>query len=107
MAKRGGQPGNRNARNAREWRDAIRYVLAGIDRKERTDKSEAAHIVGLRKVARKFVEAAENIDAWALKDLGDRWDGKPTQAMELSGPDGAEFPLCGTIRFVSVKPPED
>lgn len=95
--------GNQNARNAREWRDAIRYTLAKRGRELDPDGSDAAHIRGLRKVAEKFVESAEAGDAWALKELGDRWDGKPRQQVELSGPEGAEFPLCGTVRFVNTR----
>ena len=94
--------GNQNARNAREWRDAIRYALARKGRESDPDGSDAAYVCGLRMVAEKFVDAACNGDAWALKELGDRWDGKPTQAMELGGPGGGDIPLNGTVRFISL-----
>lgn len=102
MAESGAQPGNTNAANGKEWKEAIRYALAKKGADE--DGDVHAHIRGLRKVAMKFVEAAENGDAWAMKELGDRWDGKPAQAVELSGPDGE--PLVALLNYVPICPPD-
>lgn len=93
--------GNRNASKGREWREAIRYALAKVGADEEGD--EHAHIRGLRKVAQKFVAAAEEGEAWAMKELGDRVDGKAPQGIELSGPDGGEIPMSGTVIFKKVK----
>lgn len=89
MANRGAPPGNKNASNAKEWKDAIRYALAKKGANE--DGDEHAHIRGLRVVAKKFVDACASGDAWAMKELGDRWDGKPPQAIQHSG--DSENPL--------------
>lgn len=100
MAETGGQPGNTNGAKGREWRDAIRYALAKKGRG--LDGDEAAYRKGLNAVAEKFVEAAAKGEAWAMKELGDRTDGKAIQAIEMSTPDGPigvvykmEFPEHG------------
>ena len=80
MAERGGQPGNKNATRGAEWRQAIKRALA--------HRSGQTYRKGLDEVAQKFVEAAANGDAWAIKEIGNRIDGKPRQATEISGPDG-------------------
>lgn len=97
MANKGGQPGNKNARRGTDWRDAIRHALAEAGRDIEGD--EAAYKKGLQKVAKKFIEAAEEGESWAMKELGDRVDGKATQAVELSGPDGQPLP---TLNFAPV-----
>lgn len=76
MAERGGQPGNTNAASGTEWRDAIRRALAR--------RGEGGWREGLDEVADKFVEAAAAGDAWALKEIGDRMDGKPKQALDVA-----------------------
>ena len=69
MANRGGQPGNKNAAGKQVWRDAIRKALA-------KDKQ------ALERVATKLIEEAQNGDMAAIKELGDRLDGKPKQSIE-------------------------
>lgn len=86
MAEKGAPKGNNNASRGTDWRDAIHYALAQAGRG--IDGDAAAYKKGLRKVAQKFIEAAEEGEAWAMKELGDRTDGKPNQAIEISGPDG-------------------
>ena len=66
----GAPPGNKNAVKGAEWRQAIKRALA--------HKSGKTYREGLDEVATKFVEAAANGDAWAMKELGDRVDGKPS-----------------------------
>jgi len=86
----GAQPGNRNATKGADWRDAIRYELAAIGRDVEGD--DPAYRKGLRKCAAKFIEAACDGNLLALKELGDRMDGKAPQAIELGGPDGGPIP---------------
>ena len=93
MAERGGQPGNINATKGAEWRQAIKRALA--------HKSGKTYREGLDRVARKFVEAAENGDAWALKEIGDRIDGKPQQGIDLAGQ--IELPVSGTVHLVKCR----
>lgn len=57
--------GNSNAARGKEWRDAVRKAL--VQGKK------------LDKLAQKLIELAEEGDLQALKEIGDRMDGKPTQ----------------------------
>lgn len=90
----GGQPGNDNATKGADWRHAIKRSLSRF--------SEKDYRSGLDLLADEFVKAAANGDSWALKELGDRMDGKPTQSHQLSGPDGG--PLNGVITVDVVQP---
>ena len=95
----GAQPGNTNGKRGSEWRDAIRHALAQVGQK--VEGEEAAYKKGLRKVAATFIEAAEDGEAWAMKELGDRTDGKATQSMELSGPEGGPIETT-QLNFVPI-----
>lgn len=67
MAERGGQPGNRNATKNKLWAEALNRALLAEDGKK------------LRSLADKLIERAENGDVTALKEIGDRIDGKAVQ----------------------------
>jgi len=99
MAERGGQAGNNNAGKGREWRDAVRYELARIGREIEGDGS--AYQKGLRDCAKEFIKAVRAGEAWALKELGDREDGKAAQSIDLSGE--VNIPVSGTVRHVKSK----
>lgn len=73
MAERGGQPGNQNASKNKPFWHAIDRAIAQEDGKR------------LRAAAEKLLDAAAAGEAWAIKELGDRLDGKPAQAIALSG----------------------
>ena len=77
--KGGGQPGNQNARKGKLFYDALRVALVQEDRKK------------LRKITEKLVEAAEEGEPWAVKEIMDRMDGKPVNTTELSGKDGGDI----------------
>lgn len=81
MATAGAPEGNSNAKKGREWTAAIRNALAHY--------SGAGATEGMNKIAKKLIDAAENGDAWALRELGDRIEGKPAQVVEGTGADGA------------------
>ena len=66
--KGGGQPGNSNAARGTRWREALRKALAKMDG---GDKGKA-----LEKVAVALIGAAQEGDISAIKELGDRIDGK-------------------------------
>ena len=100
MAERGAQEGNNNAGKGTDWRDAIRYELAKIGRE--IDGDDPAYKKGLRECASQFIRAAQEGEMWALKELGDRTDGKSTQAVELSGPDGGPVDTRMTMEFVDA-----
>jgi hypothetical protein len=88
--KKVGAPiGNTNSsRNNRMWADTIRRVIAQSD-------GEA-----LRKVAEALVLKAQEGDISAIKELGDRIDGKSVATTELTGVDGSSLPLSIGISFV-------
>lgn len=67
--------GNQNAKQGAEWRSAIKRALSR--------RSGENWRKGLDEVADKYVQAAANGDPWAMKDLGDRLDGKPSQSVDL------------------------
>jgi hypothetical protein len=91
MAERGAPLGSQNAKKGKLFYDQLRKVLVQED------------ALRLRKIAEKLVEAAEEGEAWAVKEIMDRMDGKPVQSTEISGVDGE--PLTG-IQVMFVKPNE-
>ena len=93
----GAPVGNKNGATGTEWRDAIRHALAEIGRD--VDGKEAAYRKGLYEVADKFIEAAKAGEPWAMKEIGDRMDGKPKQSQEISGPGGGDIPVKAHLIF--------
>lgn len=83
MAERGGQPGNTNASKNKPFWHAIDRAIAQENGKR------------LREAAEKLLDAAAAGEPWAVKELGDRLDGKPAQA--ITGPDG------GAIQFQEIQ----
>ena len=77
--ERGAQPGNKNAVKNRPWAEALNRALLAEDGK------------ALRALADKIVEKALEGDVPALREIGDRLDGKPAQQVQLSG--DADAPL--------------
>jgi len=73
MRKRGGQIGNTNGARPHIWTDAIRWALAQKDEKGRKR---------LRQAAIALIQQAEAGNVPALKELGDRLEGKAIQAIE-------------------------
>jgi hypothetical protein len=47
----------------------------------------------LRRVAKALITKASDGDVSAIKEIGDRLDGRPTQATEISGPAGEPIQL--------------
>ena len=90
----GAQPGNQNATKGKEFRQALKRVLA---RKYNTVSA------GLEKIAEVLVNAAESQEAWAAKEIADRFDGKPAQA--IIGGDEDDPPLkVQKVERVIVRP---
>lgn len=73
----GAQPGNKNAAKAKRWQKALERALARVGGD--VDK-------GLDSIADQVVRAAISGDPVAWKEIGDRLDGKPAQA--ITGADG-------------------
>jgi len=76
----GAPSGNRKPSATRCWADAIRRALA---RREKSGKG-----AGLNRLAEALLDKAAEGDLVALRELGDRLDGKPAQAIsaELTTP---------------------
>lgn len=88
----GGAPiGNQNAAKSRMFYDKLRLVL--------TQNPER-----LRKIAEELVSKAEQGEAWAIKELIDRVDGKAHQAVALENADGS--PILTQIQVSFIKPDE-
>jgi hypothetical protein len=83
--------GNDNARKGKLFYGELRKVLVQND------------ALRLRSIAEKLVEAAEDGEAWAVKEIMDRMDGKPLQATSIENPDGTA--ITG-IQVTFVKPSE-
>lgn len=78
MAKRGAPIGNRNKTRGMEWKQALRKALA---------HSGGNVEKGLEKAAKKLVAQANKGSLWAIEHLADRFDGKPTQTVDVTHTD--------------------
>ena len=90
---KGGQPNNQNAKKGRLFFDQLRKELVQED------------AVKLRMIARKLVEAAQDGEPWAVKEIMDRVDGKAIQVTEMSGLDGGAIETITSIN-INLKKPE-
>lgn len=88
----GAPEGNTNSKaENRLWGNTIRRAIAQSD----PDK--------LRRIADKMLALAEGGEQWAVKELGDRLDGKPSQSLDIgSDPDR---PMVTKIVREIVHPP--
>lgn len=84
--------GNKNAAKGKLFYDQLRKVLIQDDQ------------LKLRLIAEKLVEAAEDGEAWAVKEIIDRVDGKAIQFQEITGADGEALITSIAVNF--VKPTE-
>ena len=71
--------GNKNATKNKPWRDAINWAL------ENHENSQTERAQALRDIATKLIDQALQGDLVAMKELGDRVEGKAAQSVELSG----------------------
>lgn len=83
--------GNDNAKKGKLFYDVLRRTLV-------QDNG-----LKLRAIAEKLVEAASEGEAWAVKEIIDRMDGKPLQATSIENPDGTA--ITG-LQITFVKPSE-
>ena len=83
--------GIKNASKGKLFFGELRKVLVQEDAKR------------LRAIAEKLVKSAEDGEAWAVKEIMDRMDGKPLQATSIENPDGTA--ITG-IQVTFVKPSE-
>jgi hypothetical protein len=78
----GAPKGNQNAS-----KQAKRVWLAAIERALKK-RSLTSRVEALDELAEKLLQACDKGDVPALKELGDRLEGKPIQQIEASGPNG-------------------
>ena len=81
MAERGGQPGNSNATKGKPWAEALARVNI---------QSDGAK---MRELAELVWNMALSGDQQAIKEIGERHDGKAVATTELSGPEGGPVPV--------------
>ena len=88
---RGAPLGNQNAKG-RIFNDALRRAVAQDDGKR------------LRATAETLLTLASEGEAWAVRELADRLDGKVAQSLALTGEDGGAIKLVQRIERVVVDP---
>ncbi len=76
----GGRP--RGSLGERTWRDAINLAVREL-RDETTKDGKVKKVRALRLLARKLVDCGLEGDVAALKEIGDRLDGKAMQGVDL------------------------
>lgn len=86
--------GNQNNRKAKPWAEALNRALE--------THRPADQRLALDALAKSLVAKAMDGDIPALKEIGDRLDGKPTQQTEISGLDGGT--IYATINRVITDP---
>lgn len=82
----GAPAGNQNAREGRIWRDAIRRAILADDGQR------------LRAIAEALLTKAAEGDVAAIKELGDRIDGKPAQMIGVG-----QDPDAGPVQITRVE----
>ncbi len=75
-----GRPKGAENRN-REWRDAIRKAAHELRAADDSDKPKKVRAIRL--LARKLVTKALEGDVAAIREVGDRLDGKATQSVQV------------------------
>jgi len=80
----GGQPGNNNASGARRARKALELALDRID----NDRPVASGMTKLVKIWQTQIEKAIEGDNQSAQMIADRLDGRPGQAIQVTGEDG-------------------
>jgi hypothetical protein len=92
----GAPVGNQNGSKGRQWSEAVKRAIRAKYGKEWEQ--------ALQDLASKLVDAADGGDLQALKEVGDRLDGKPKQIVEQSGLDGEPIKTSLTVEFVGSVP---
>lgn len=89
--KRGAQPGNKNAVGKGQFKEALKRAMA---------RKSGNVTDGLVKVAEKLLESVDNGEAWAIQEVANRFDGKPTV---IVGGD-EDNPVVTRIERVIIRP---
>lgn len=81
--------GNSNAKKGKAWFDALRKECVQKD--------------ALAKVAAVVVDKAIAGEQWAIQEIGNRFDGKPAQAMALTGEDGGPVETITRFKLANLE----
>jgi hypothetical protein len=93
--------GNTNKADGRRWAGAIRRALHEYT-DDRVKQGEALHVI-----ACDLVRDALHGDATARREIGDRMDGKPAQAVTVAGDDeGGPIRHSLTVGYADPPPTE-
>lgn len=84
--------GNQYAAKSKRWTDAIDRAIS--------KRSRVAGLEALDELAEKLLKKVDEGDVSALKELGDRLEGKPAQALTVTG--DPENPLQARVEVVIV-----
>jgi hypothetical protein len=77
-----------SSKNNRLWAETLRRAVVQSDAER------------LRMIAEALIDKAASGDVSAIKELGDRIDGKSVATTELTGVDGSNLPISIGINFV-------
>lgn len=80
----GAPEGNNNPEKGKRWKLAIEKAL---------EKRGPSMVEALAAVAEQLIQKASEGDISALKELGDRIDGKAAQSVALTDPDGGRLSI--------------
>jgi hypothetical protein len=95
----GAPAGNQNAAKAKVWHAAI---MRALDKRGAGDRVKA-----LDELAGKLLDLVATGDLAALKEFGDRLDGKPAQAVAVSGDgEGGPVSLSLSVAYADPATPE-
>ena len=92
MSNRGGQEGNNNAGKNKAWKTALNKVLRDYNQGK---GSKVENYWALQKIGEKLVDLALEGDMQAIKEIGDRVDGRPAQTTEIVG--DSDLPLVTKV----------
>ena len=85
--------GNQNGKKAKRWEGAIARALARVAEGKGVE-------AGLDPLADKLIQAAQAGEQWALKELGDRLDGKAAQSLTVGGDEEAPLRVKGIVELI-------
>ena len=92
-----GEGGRKGPSNDKIWRDAIMRAVHRAANGEKTKR--------LEQLADQLVARGISGDVPALKEIGDRLDGRPSQAIEHGGKDGGDL-IVKIVQYGGSNPPE-
>lgn len=85
--------GNRNAAKAKVWHAAI---MRALERRKPADE----RIKAIDELADKLIDLVAAGDLPALKEFGDRLDGKPAQSVTVAGDEENPLTVKGLVELV-------